>query len=177
VAVGVGAALLIYSSYTSLVDSDRKMAAAYRQYDAELKPQRDLVPDLVEIVREVTLANYPEYSELQSITERVGRVRKLNEGVTVQNRFSIYLDKVISVADSYPQLRAGQDYAMVLERFQSAESRAIVERRRYNEAATEFNDKLKSFPGNLVSQVFDISDRPLLKTPVRLALSREPAYH
>lgn len=174
IACGVGIALLVYSSYSSLAESDRKMVQAYKEYEAVLKPQRDLLPDLVEIVRNTTLTNYPEYKELEQLARRINDVNHIAEGVAVQNRFAFTLDRIISVADSYPQLRAGQEYAMVLEQFRRCEFRAAVERQRYNQAAEEFNNKLRSFPGNLVSQVFDVPGRSLLEAPDHLAHSSRP---
>ena len=174
IVVGVGIALLIYSSYTSLVESDRKMLQAYKEYEAVLKPQRDLLPDLVEIVRNTTLTDYPEYDELELLINRLDDVDHISEGVAVQNRYAFMLDRVISVADSYPQLRAGQEYAMVLEQFRRCEFRASIERQRYNTAAEEFNRKLRAFPGNLVSQVFDVSNRSLLQAPDHLVFSSQP---
>ena len=72
IVVGVGIALLIYSSYSSLAESDRKMVQAYKEYEAVLKPQYELMPDLVEIVRNTTLTEYPEYSET-GIADRTTR--------------------------------------------------------------------------------------------------------
>jgi LemA protein len=174
IALGVGAALLIYNSYSSLAESDRKMVQAYKQYEALVKPQRDLVPDLIEIVRDATFNDLPEYEELQAFTERVVEAKQITEAVAIQNQFITTLDRVISVADSYPQLRAGQEYSMVLEEFRAYEGRAALERLRYNEAAAEFNSKLRSFPCILVSQVFNVSDRSFLKAPGQLAHSLQP---
>ena len=174
VAFGVGIALLVYSSYSNLVETDRKMVQAYKQYETVLKPQRDLLPDLVELVRNTTLTDYPEYDELELLVRRINDASHISEGVAVQNRFAFMLDRVISVADSYPQLRAGQEYSMVLEQFRRCEFRASIERNRYNNAAGEFNKQLSSFPGNLVSQVFDVSGRSLLKAPGHLAHSTQP---
>ncbi len=174
IVLGVGIAFLAYSSYSSLAESDRAMVKAYKQYESVLKPQRDLLPDLVEIVRHTTLMDYPEYGELEMLVRKIDGASHISDGVSVQNRYAFMLDRVISVADSYPQLRAGQEYAMVLEQFQRCEYRASVERQRYNEAAEEFNRRLRSFPGNLVSQVFDVSDRSLLNAPGHLRHSSQP---
>jgi LemA protein len=171
VAVGVGVALVVYSSYSSLLASDRKMVVAYKEYDAALRRQRDMVPDLVEVVRKVTLVDYPEYEQLEAATERVDSVSRIAEGVVVQNKYTHMLDRVISVADSYPQLRVGQDYAMIMDQFRAAEGRAYAERAAFNRAAEEFNEKLEQFPGNVVSQVFDVPSRPLLNSPTRLHVS------
>lgn len=174
IVVGVGIALMIYTSYSSLIETDKKMVQAYKDYEAILKPQRELLPDLVEIVRNTTLTDYPEYDELEHLAERIDDVNRISEGIAVQNRFAFTLDRVITVADSYPQLRAGQEYAMVLEQIQRCEFRASVERQRFNQAAEEFNRKLRTFPGNLVSQVFDVPDRSLLRAPDHLLRSGQP---
>jgi LemA protein len=173
-ALGVGAALLVYNSYSSLAETDRKMVQAYKEYESLIQPQRELVPDLIEIVRDATLDDYSDYVELEAISQRVTEARQVADGVAIQNQFIKMLDRVISVADSYPQLRAGQEYCMVLEQFRSYEGRASLERRRYNEAAAEFNYKLRSFPGILVSRVFNVSDRSFLKAPGQLAHSMQP---
>jgi LemA protein len=168
IALGVGAAFLIYNSYSSLAET-------YKQYEALVKPQRELVPDLIEIVRDATFDDHPEYDELEEISGRVIEVKQITEAVAIQNQFITTLDRVISAADSYPQLRTGQEYSMVLAEFRAYEGRAAPERARYNEAAAEFNYKLRSFPGILVSRVFNVSDRSFLKAPGQLAHSMQPA--
>jgi LemA protein len=174
IALGVGAALLVYNSYSTLAETDRKMVQAYKEYEALIKPQRELVPDLIEIVRGTTVDDFPEFDELEQITERLTDARQVTEAVAFQNQFAASLDRLIRVADSYPQLKAGQEYSLVLEQLRSYEGRAALERVRYNEAAAEFNQKLRSFPGSLVSQVFNVSDRSFLKAPGQLAHSMQP---
>jgi LemA protein len=174
IALGVGAALLVYNSYSSLAETDRKMVQAYKQYEAVVRPQRELVPDLIEIVSATTFGELPDYDEFEEITAKAEEVKQIAEAVAVQNQFVSMLDRIISVADSYPQLKAGQDFRTVIEEFRAYEGRAALERRKYNEAAAEFNSKLQSFPGILVSKVFDVSDRSFLKAPGQLAHSLQP---
>jgi LemA protein len=69
------------------------------------------------------------------------------------------------VAETYPQLKANQTFLALQDELSGTENRIAVERRRYNEVATEYNKRIRKVPGNMIAGMFGFERRPLLEAP------------
>ena len=61
--------------------------------------------------------------------------------------------------ENYPQLNSQQNVTQLMDELAGTENRIAVERRRYNEAVSDYNLSVKTFPGNLVAPTFGFNQR------------------
>ena len=173
IALIVGAVLA--GRYNRLVALDEKTGAAWSEVDNQYKRRYDLIPQLVATVQGA--ANF-ERSTLEAVTEArasVGRAQlppglpsdpaRLESYMEAQQGLSAALGRLFAVVESYPELKANQNYLSLQDQLEGTENRLAVARRDFIDAVREYNTYLRRFPTNLVAGLFGFAARPQLEIP------------
>ena len=79
---------------------------------------------------------------------------KLAEYQKAQSAVTSALGRLIAVSESYPDLKANQNFLELQAQLEGTENRISVARRDYNEAARKYNTSLRSFPKNILAGMF-----------------------
>ncbi|MEM7729031.1 MAG: LemA family protein [Pseudomonadota bacterium] len=146
------AGVLIFNRLVGL----RQMADnGWSDIDVQLKRRADLIPQLVETVR----ANADHE---RSLFEDVVRARNaaLSAGDDVgargaaEGRVARDTSRLIALAESYPALRANENFLDLQEQLSETEDKIEMARRFYNGAVRELNTAVESVPSNLVAGPF-----------------------
>ncbi len=151
--------------YNNLVRKRNQVENAFSSIDVMLKKRFDLIPNLVEVVKQYT--NYEE-SALTKITEL--RQTALASGKT-ENRAEIDREIAASVrgmmiqVENYPDLKANQNYLNLQKTWTESEEQIAAARRAFNSNATVYNNAIMTFPGNLFAGMFSFKHQALLETP------------
>lgn len=140
--------------YNLLVRDRNRALAAWSDIDVQLKRRHDLIPKLVQAVRQY--ASY-EQSTLSSITELRTRSEAL-EGIAgkgeVESRIGAGLRRLIALAEQYPELKANQNFLALQQDISEAENHIQYARRYYNGAVRNLNTRIDSFPDLIVARLF-----------------------
>ncbi|MBK7827143.1 LemA family protein [Nannocystis sp.] len=143
------------STYNTLVTLDQEVDSQWAQVENAYQRRADLVPNLVQTVKG---AAAHERETLEAVTEaraRVGSVtgvgaaadpQVLQRYQAAQDQLSSALTRLVAVSEAYPQLRANENFLALQSQLEGTENRISVERRRFNEAARDFNTRRESFP-------------------------------
>jgi LemA protein len=156
VALGVFAAVLLgIVVYNDLVALRRRCDYACSDIDVQLKHRFDLVPNLVEAVKgHAALAK----GTLEAVTkahDAVGDAPTCEAGARAQALLGAALDRLIAVAEAYPEVKASVNFVELSE----LENRIAAARLYLNGAVGEFNTAIERFPGNLLAGLFGFSAR------------------
>ena len=140
--------------YNRLVADRNRVLAAWSDIDVQLKRRHDLVPKLVEAVRQY--AGY-ESATLQAITDLRGKQATLAQVAEVsatESRLGNDLRQLLAVAEAYPDLKANQSYLDLQKNLTDTENQIQFARRYYNGAVRNLNIRIESFPDMLVARLF-----------------------
>ena len=141
---------LIVQSYNSLVSTRNKCDEAFSTMDVYLKKRFDLIPNLV-----ATVKGYAAH-EAQTL-EKVIQARNENPKLSVdelsesENQITVAMRKLFALSESYPELKANENFVKLQEQLQDVEDKIQAARRFYNAGAKELNTKIKTFPTNLIN--------------------------
>lgn len=169
--------LWVAGQYNGLVSSDQAVQAQWGQVEAAYQRRADLIPNLVETVKGA--ANF-EQSTLTAVTEARAKVGQLSAGAAqnlandpaafqkfqqAQDGLSSALSRLMVVVEKYPELKANQNYLNLQSQLEGTENGIANERRRFNEAAQDFNTKRNSFPTTVVAGFFGakFNEKPYFK--------------
>jgi LemA protein len=169
VAMGLLVAFWVYGTYNRLVNLDENTKKAYAQVDVVLQRRYDLIPNLVETVKGYAAHEREVLMGVTQARARVGQAQGMGERVDAQNELTSALSRLLVVVENYPQLKANENFLQLQDELAGTENRISVERRRYNEVATEYNKLLRRVPGNMVAGMFGFERAPLLKAPEEAA--------
>ncbi|MCD0487436.1 LemA family protein [Pedobacter sp. MC2016-14] len=136
--------------YNSLIGKKNQVTNAFSAIDVMLKKRYDLIPNLVEVVKQ-----YSAYEE-NTLTKITGLRAKAASG-TLNNQEKIELDKQIGSAvngmmltvENYPDLKANQNFLNLQSTWTESEEQIAAARRNYNASVTAYNDAIMMFPGNI----------------------------
>lgn len=169
--VGILAVLLIAgcSSYNGFVDAEEDVEKVWSDVETQYQRRADLIPNLVSTVKGA--ADF-ERGTLEAVTEARAKATSITinaDDLTEENlaRFqaaqaqvSQGLGRLLATAEAYPELQSNQQFQGLQDELAGTENRIATARMRFNEEATEYNKKVRRFPGTVFASVFGFGDKP-----------------
>ena len=154
--VVLGAILAVGVYYfNQLVRCQNLLREALSGMDVQLKRRHDLIPNIVEAVK-----GYKEYE--QGVLEKMTRLRNpllsastIQEKGAAENNFSQALKTIFAVAESYPDLKASQNFLDLQKNLVEIEDQIQMARRYYNGTVRNYNILVQAFPGNVLSGILN----------------------
>lgn len=77
-----------------------------------------------------------------------------------QGELSQALGRLMAVAESYPDLKANENFMSLQTQLEGTENRCTIARQQYNDIAREYNTKVRRFPSNIVAMIFGFEKKP-----------------
>ena len=155
--------------YNGLVTSRNGYKNAFAQIDVQLQRRFDLIPNLVNTVKGYAAH---ETQTLNEVTEARARATSINlsaddltpgklaEFQQAQAQVRSALGRLIAVSESYPDLKANQNFLELQAQLEGTENRISVARKEFNEVAKTYNVAVRRFPANLVAKLFGFGQKP-----------------
>lgn len=167
IVVGIIAILVLLFGvgfYNSLISKKNQVTNAFSAIDVMLKKRFDLLPNLVEIVKQYTTY---ESETLARITEM--RVKAVGPQATEGDKLA--LDQQIGTAvkglmvavENYPELKANQNFEQLQRSWTESEEQIAAARRNYNSSVTTYNNAVMMFPGNMFAGMLGYAPMPVLE--------------
>jgi LemA protein len=141
--------------YNNLVNDKNTSFAAWSDIDVQLKRRHDLIPKLVDAVKQY--ANY-ESSLLESVTtlrSQAASIEKIAERENIERELNSQVHKIIAIAENYPELKANQNFLELQKDISAVENDIQYSRRYYNGAVRNINTRIDSFPDLVVARLFN----------------------
>ena len=157
--------------YNGLIRLRNQADNSWSQIDVQLKRRHDLIPNLIE-----TTKGYMQHERgtLESVTQARAQAmgaKSVGEAAKAEGMLSEALTKFMMVAESYPDLKANQNFLALQETLTSTENKIAFARQAYNDSVLYYNNKIQMFPSNIVAETFDFTKRDFFE--VENAAERE----
>lgn len=143
--------------YNNLITKKNAVKNAWAQIDVQLKRRADLIPNLLASVK-----GYMEHEK--NVLENVIKARNLalkcddndiNSRINCENKLSGSLSSLLAVVESYPELKANENFLQLNEELSSTENKIAFARQFYNDSIMFYNNALEMFPNNIIASFFD----------------------
>ena len=139
--------------FNGLVRLRNQVKNAWAQIDVQLKRRHDLIPNLVQ-----TVQGYMQFERatLEAVTKARNLAQQaIGSGVGAQAKaegeLSGALSRLLAVAESYPDLKANQNFLALQEELTSTENKISFSRQFYNDSVLNYNNKTQMLPSNIVA--------------------------
>jgi LemA protein len=151
--------LYVIATYNGLVRLRNRVENAWAQIDVQLKRRLDLIPNLVETVKGYAAH---ERQTLDAV------VQARNAGLAAQgpqqeakadNQITGALRQLFALSESYPDLKANQNFLGLQEELTATEGRVAYARQFYNDSVLNYNNKIQSFPAVVLAGAMKFTDR------------------
>lgn len=151
--------------YNSLVKKRNLYRNQFSQIDVQLKRRHDLIPNLVETAKSymtheretleaVIQARNAAESARSNASPDPGSGDSVAALAAAESGLGGTLGRLFALSENYPELRSNQNMLQLQEELTSTESRVAFARQGYNDAVMAFNNKLETFPSNIVAGMF-----------------------
>lgn len=174
IVLGVVAVIAIWiaGAYNGLVSKDERVSEAWANVETVYQRRADLIPNLVNTVK-----GYAQHEQetLQAVTEARTKSTSINidpstatpaemeAWMKAQGEVGSALGRLIAIAESYPELKANQNFMELQKQLEGTENRISTERRKYNEEVRGYNAKIRRFPTNIVANMFGFEKRVMFE--------------
>lgn len=173
--------LLFAFLHNGIVSKEEAVMGAWAQVESNYQRRADLIPNLVETVsayvkheRETLEAVTDERADaLNPLADAVdgiisqqekagqmmgGKIKLENETAVsdldaAQKALGQSLNKLMLVAENYPNLKAGDNFLALQAQLEGTENRINVARMEFNEAVRSYNAAIRRLPGSLVAGI------------------------
>ncbi|UCE39950.1 MAG: LemA family protein [Candidatus Aminicenantes bacterium] len=158
--------------YNGLITLRNRADNAWAQVDVQLRRRYDLIPNLVETVKGYAAH---EKETFQKVTE--ARSQAINAGTVAEqgkaeNMLTGALKSLFAVVESYPDLKANQNFLMLQEELAGTEGKISYARQFYNDTVMKFNTKQQVFPSNIIANMFGFQEKEYFE--IEEAEAKEP---
>ncbi|MFI6393314.1 LemA family protein [Nonomuraea sp. NPDC050540] len=156
--------LLVVLIYNSLVVKRNAVDNAWSQIDVQLKRRHDLIPNLVRAVQGYAAHERRTLEAVLAARSEAVRPAGPERRAQAESALSAAIGGVMAIAEAYPQLRAGENFAALQEELATGENRIAYARQYYNDAVLAYNNALHTVPSNLVAGLTGHREREYFRT-------------
>ena len=143
-------------------NTNKKLSRMLNQY----KKRADIVPNLVETVKGYATHEQKVFEEVANARSKSMQIdintsslsdneEKIEKFMVAQGQLSSALGRLMTVSESYPELKANQNFLLFQSQLEDIENLISIAKRNYIEAVREYNIAIKGFPGKFVARMFN----------------------
>lgn len=156
-------------AYNGMVKMSEGVSAQWSNVENQYQRRLDLIPNLVNTVK--GYASHEEQTLIDVVNARAqatktqinfdqldeATLQKLNR---TQGELSSALSRLMAISESYPDLKANQNFLELQAQLEGTENRIAVERRKFNESVRSYNADIRQFPKNMIAGMFGFIAKP-----------------
>ncbi|MBU1119353.1 LemA family protein [Patescibacteria group bacterium] len=157
VLIGIVIAVFFMGTYNTLVKSRENVDNKWAQVENQYQRRADLIPNLVNTVKGYASHEEDVFTEVTALRSQWGKAvdsGDREQQIEAANGMDSAISRLLLVAESYPELKANENFLQLQAQLEGTENRIAVERMRYNDEVTTYNKKIKVFPTNLIAGMF-----------------------
>lgn len=144
----------IAGMYNGLVSLNERVNEAWSDITVQLKYRADLIPNVVESVKGYAKHEKETFEMVTEARSAVMGAKTVKQAAEAEKEMQSALGRIFAIAEAYPELKANENFVKLQQQLQDVEDKIQAARRFYNAGAKELNTKIKTFPSNIINNLF-----------------------
>jgi len=163
--------------YNTLTSKQQNVRRSWADVESRLQRRADLVPNLVAAAQSAGIQEqevFGQIAEARSKLINATGAPPQGEGgdktpeqkqavIDAANSFGGTIGRLLSLQESYPQLRSNELFMKVQDELSGTENRINVAREDYNAAVGDYNTSRNSFPQVIAAKMYGFKEEPYFK--------------
>lgn len=145
--------------FNRLVRSRNRVDTAWSDIDVQLQRRHDLIPRLVKAVDQYAKYERATLETVSALRAEAMRAADIAARGEVEERLGEGVGRLIALAESYPDLKANENFLKLQAELVETENYLQFARRYYNGSVREYNTMTESVPSNVIAGIFGFSGR------------------
>lgn len=155
--------LYIVFSYNGLVARRNQAREAWATIDTQLKRRYDLIPNLLESVKGAAKHEKETLNAVIAARNTAMSATGAADKGAAENALSGALKNIFALAESYPNLKANENFLELQRELADTETKIQATRQFYNNVVMGLNTAIEQFPTNLIASMFGITKEKLFE--------------
>jgi LemA protein len=161
-------------SYNELTAKQQRVRGSWANVESALQRRADLVPNLVKAAQMAGVQEQEVFGQIADARSRLLNAQQqapAGEGgdrspeqrqaiIDAANSFGGTIGRLLSLQESYPNLRSVEAFMNVQTELAGTENRINVARQDFNNAVTDYNTTRNSFPAVLTAGLLGFKEEP-----------------
>lgn len=158
--IGVIIIILVYlvATYNGFVVLKTRIQEALSGIDVQLKRRTDLIPNLIETVKEYEKHEKDVFQGVTKARSSLISAKTLEGKAQANDQLSGALKSLFAIAEAYPDLKASANFQELQQQLEDTEDKIAYSRQFYNANVLDYNAKLKMFPSNMIGNAFGFKE-------------------
>ena len=162
--------------YNGLVSMRQRVNQAFADVDVQLRQRHDLIPNLVETVKGYAAHERGTLEAVIQARNAAIAAPGVEQKVAAENMLTGALRQMFALSESYPDLKANQNFLQLQGELGDIENKLAAARRFFNNAVQEYNTGIQQFPAALFAGMFGFHAKTFFDLgEQRAALSEAPS--
>lgn len=142
--------LYLYNLFTRM---NNKVKDAFATMDVYLKKRWDLVPNLVDVVKEYAKHEKSTFESVIELRNKTYDNMSMSSKLNANENMSQELSKLVVLKEDYPDLKADSNFIDLAKQLSKLEEDIANSRKYYNAVVRDMNNKIQVFPNNIVAKI------------------------
>lgn len=145
--------------YNGLIQLKVLVDEAWSGIDVQLKRRYDLIPNIVETVKGYASHEKETFERVTQLRSSAMNATSIEEKGKIEAELTSTLKTLFAVAESYPELKANENFKELQNSLTEIEEEIQGARRYYNGTVRDYNTKIMVFPNNIFAGMLGFKSR------------------
>ncbi len=155
--------IYILLTYNSVIRQIYRVKQEYSNIDIQLKKRSSLLQNLVDIVKTYAKHEKQTFEDIAKARSMVDISKNVTDSARAENLLSQTYRSLYVVVESYPELKANENFQNLHNEFKRTEDSIAIYREEYNKAVLQYNTLIQTFPNLLVTTLFNFQPSPFFE--------------
>jgi len=156
---------LILETYNSVVTLGQQVSKAWANIDVALKQRHDLLPSLVDAVRDLMAYEQETLTRVTHLRAAYQAGEPIPAQAATSEATSSAVRQLFAVVESYPDIKSQANVLDLQQQIERLEGMIAARRELYNDTVYRFDTRIRQFPTNLLASLFGWTERPFFAAP------------
>lgn len=141
--------------HNGLVDQRETVRSGFSDIDTQLQRRADLIPNLVSVTKGYAKHEEKVFTAVSEARSKLLAAKSVNEKAEASAAMNSALGRLMAISESYPQLKANENFIRLQDELAGTENRIAVARTRYNNVVKKFNASIQKFPTSFIASAMN----------------------
>jgi LemA protein len=166
--IAVAAIMMIMygvGQYNMVITMDEQVKSQWAQVENQLKRRYDLIPNLVETVKGYAKHERGVFTDIANARTKYFQANTVKDKIAASNQLEGTLSRLLFLQETFPQLKANEEFSKLHDDLAGTENRIAVERMRYNDDVKALNTYRRSVFGRFFASLAGVGEATYYEVP------------